>query len=125
MAGHDDRDRVGAVGETDGADSFRITDALRQIEIADRFPVRDPAELRPDLGLEWRSADPQPRLEDPQFAREILVELAANTVEQPFSIGLPPRVDGGSPQARREREDVKTVAIAGENQRAGRAVVDG
>ena len=57
MTGHDDRDRVGAVGQTDGPNSFRILDAFGELQIANRFAIRDATSIPATLVLKRRAVE--------------------------------------------------------------------
>src|SRR5687767_12892094 len=93
MAGHDDRYRVGTVGQTNGANGFRILDAFRQLEIANRFTVGDPSQFLPHGGLKLRTVEGDWCRKFLQPPGEILIELLADRSEHTLYIRLPRRVD--------------------------------
>ena len=52
MTGHNDGDRIGAIGKADGADRLRPPDLGGQCAIAQRLADRNGAQRRPDFALE-------------------------------------------------------------------------
>ena len=73
VTGNDDRDRVGAVRHTHGTHRLGVLDAVGQLEITDRFAVRDAGQLFPNLVLELRTLESERGGELFQSAGEILV----------------------------------------------------
>ena len=55
MAGNDDGDGIGAIGETDGARGRGAADLGGQSAVADAVPGRDAAQRVPDRALEIRA----------------------------------------------------------------------
>src|SRR5688500_4824725 len=64
VAGHDDADRVLAVGESGGADRSRFADSPRQLGVTDGFAALDLAQRLPDALLEGRTAGLHRQLAD-------------------------------------------------------------
>src|SRR6187399_2723518 len=82
VAGHDDADRILAVGQAHGSRRGRVPDAFGQFAVGNLFTVRDPAQLCPHRALKGRAAEPEVQFEFPPLAREILGELVDGLAER-------------------------------------------
>jgi protease PrsW len=83
VTGHDDRDRIAAVGETHGArGERRLAERGGHLAVAGRHAVGDLGELRPDGELERGTAGRQRQVKHGPRAREILRELVRRGPER-------------------------------------------
>src|SRR5688572_33407920 len=93
MTGDDDGDRVGTVGHADGANGRRVLDAFGEIQVADRFAVRDAPQFLPHGGLKLRTVEGDGCRKLLQPPGEVLIELLPDRSEHTLYIRLPRRVD--------------------------------
>src|SRR6478609_3945270 len=82
MAGHDDADRVLAVGSADGAGLVRVPEPARLLAVADRLPVGDGAQRLPRPQLEVGAVRVERQVEVRAGSGEVLAELVRGGVEQ-------------------------------------------
>ena len=82
MAGHDDAQRVLAVGRADGASLVGIAELTSLLAVADRLAVRDRAQHHPCRLLERRAERIEWKIELAPSAGEVLLELGDGSVEQ-------------------------------------------
>src|SRR6185437_12294359 len=75
MAGHDDRQRVLAVGRTHGARCLRIAELARDRAVVRRLAVWDAQQFEPDALLKIRPLRREWQIESRQLAREIRLQL--------------------------------------------------
>ena len=76
MAGHDDGDRIAAVGGADGAGRTGLAQALGQLPVGARLAVRDLQQAVPDRALERRAGEVQRQVEALAQSGEIFTKLA-------------------------------------------------
>src|SRR6185369_17465018 len=83
VAGHDDRDRVGPVGQADHARGDQpLAERQRDVAVADRAPVRDLGQLGPHGHLERGPARRQRHGELLELAGEVRLELRRDLAER-------------------------------------------
>src|SRR3954453_872270 len=82
MAGHDDRDRVAAIGGTHRSGSVRTSDLLRDLAVAARLAVGDREQRLPDVLLEVRAAHVELEVEVHALSSEVLLELLDRACER-------------------------------------------
>lgn len=87
MAGNDDRNRVPAVGGTDGAGLARVAEPPGLLAIADRRRERDPAEHAPRGTLERRAVRIERKIERPPLAGEVFTQLLGRGCEDRGRLG--------------------------------------
>ena len=73
---NDDRDRIGSVGETDGAHRFGIADAPRELSVAGGLAVRDIAQRAPHLLLKRRALRRERNIKRAELAGEVRRSVA-------------------------------------------------
>ena len=95
VAGHDDADRVAAVGEPHGPGGRRRPERGGELAVGRGLAVGDVAQRRPDALLERRAAQGEREVERRELAREVGRELLAHR-RQP--------VVGARPERRRARD---------------------
>src|SRR3954451_5800596 len=120
VAGHDDRDRVAAVGGADRPRPVRAPDLPGDLAVAARLAVRDRGQRLPHAAQERRAVQREGEGELVALAREVLVELGAGRGEG--LVGpLPVRADA-------ERGHVQAAEVglvAGEQELADGAGMSG
>src|ERR1700686_4050352 len=79
VAGYDDADRVGAVGEADGPHRPRPADTPRELAIGDRRAARDVAQRAPHRALERRAGGLHRHIVD---GREIAGEIGVQDMRK-------------------------------------------
>ena len=84
VAGHEDGDRVRAVGEAHGAGGFGSSDALGKLRVADGGSARDVAEGAPDLALKRRAGGFYGNVVE---RGEISGEIAAEAIGEAVRVG--------------------------------------
>src|SRR6266700_1165048 len=82
VTGHDDGDRVLAVGGAHGASGARVAEAPRQLAVARGGAVGDGAEEIPHLPLEGRAGRLERQVERRPGAGEVLLQLVPSPGEQ-------------------------------------------
>src|SRR5262245_23016915 len=121
MAGHDDRDRVLAVGGADSTRPVGVPDGGGDLAIAGRLAVRDLGERLPDSVLERVSPRMQRQVELLPRAGEVLTELRAYVVERRV-IALPVVPDSPGIPRLRQVQAGDTALVARDQQRTDRRV---
>src|SRR5207248_4306064 len=81
VAGHDDGDRILAVGGADGAGGARVAEAARQLAVARSRAVRDGAQDVPHASLKCRANRGKREVEGRAAAGEVLSQLLAGASE--------------------------------------------
>ena len=82
MAREHDRNRVGAVGRSDGTSPVRVEpEASRLLAVADRLSVWDRREREPAPTLELGPVQPEREVELHEFALEVGLELTGSVIE--------------------------------------------
>ena len=82
VAGHDDADRVAAVGESHGSGRRGFADPGREFAVGDRLSVGDLQEGTPDRGLERGAGEGQRKVEDGALTGEVLRQLGDDLGER-------------------------------------------
>jgi hypothetical protein len=75
MAGHDDADRILAVGESHRPCSAGAPDPLGELTVGHRFAIRNIPQRSPHHALEGRATERHWHVEFSALSREILIEL--------------------------------------------------
>src|SRR5918994_2772204 len=119
VARHDDRDRVAAVGEADGADLARVAERERERAVGGRLAIRDAEQQVPDAALEGGPGGAQLELELRALAGEVLGELAGRLGER-LRVVLPDGVE----VERRHVEAGQGSVLGGQQELPDRAVDD-
>ncbi len=88
MARNNNRDRVRAIGEADGARGVGVADAAGEFAVRNSFAVRDFAKAVPNFLLKFCACGREGQVEVFQLAGEISAKLA-DGLPQPSRIFLP------------------------------------
>src|SRR5665213_2516388 len=75
MTGHQNRDRITAVGKSYGPRAVAIADALRELAVTPRFPVGNFTKLAPHALLERGARRAQRQIELTPRSREVFAQL--------------------------------------------------
>src|SRR6185437_2824644 len=82
MAGNDDRQWIGAIGETDGPAGPGLADAPRELPVGDRLAIWDALQLAPHVQLESRALRGERQIEQASGAVKIFLQLAHDRRER-------------------------------------------
>src|SRR5579872_3746672 len=123
VAGNDDRNRVAAVRQPDGASGARQLDPARDLAVGDGLAEADGLQLSPDAPLERSAAGRQRQVEARERAGEVGIELASRLRERlPIRALDPIGADGRAAFVRVHVDAGYGGAVRGDQQRPDRAL---
>src|SRR5215469_8185400 len=121
VAGDDDRDGIGAVGQAYGTRCVGVADASGKFPVGDGFSVRDAAETLPDGLLERRALRGEGEVEGFKLPGEVGAQLA-DGVFQGARIFLPGGVGGMGALAALEIDAAESGVVGHEQERSDGAL---
>jgi len=124
MAGDDDGDGIGSIGEADGARGFGIADAAGEFAVGDGLAVGNVAEQLPDFLLKGRALGSEREVEGFEFTAEVGAELADGFLEW-SGVFAPYGLGEGRALSVWEEDVAEAGVIGGEEQRADGSVHKG